>query len=265
VRPKALVVILLAIFILLPHRASGGTKADFIILKERTWDGYLLTIYRGNSVDYRSDVHIEFADSLADQLTGAKIQVEVIRESQRRFKVPAPVYTEENDSGAVAFDSWDFDPRGDTPLRKTRIDLHRWALEPGDELHIKVYDRIDYSYFFERYIPVKTHGFSADFSFPILSVQRAGDHPGGLGAGISCAIRHVRPEKSLLNKVGFGLNASFLDFTPDQTIEIGLGLVITFPDDLFQIGVGKNLAVNRDSGYYFLGINLQAVKEKIDL
>jgi hypothetical protein len=96
-------------------------------------------------------------------------------------------------------------------------------------------------------------------------VQRAGDHPGGLGAGISYTIRHIRWERNLLNKLGFGVNFSFLDFDSNQKIEIGLGLVLTFPDELFQIGVGKNLTVKKDSGYYFLGINLPAIKEKIGL
>jgi len=84
-----------------------------------------------------------------------------------------------------------------------------------------------------------------------------------LGAGISYTLRYIRWERSLLNRLGFGVNCSFLDFDLDQKIEIGLGFVLTFPDELFQIGVGKNLTVKDDSGYYFLGINLPGIKEKI--
>jgi len=265
VKPKALITILLFIFVLLPHKANGGSKTGFITLKERTWDGYIHTIYRGNSVDYRSTILIGFVDSLMDAQAGVKIDIEVIRKRGKRFNIPAPVYYHMSDSGDITYDRRDYDPKSGAPFKEIYIKLRKWALEPGDEIHIKIYDHINYSYLFERYIPLKIHGFSGNFSFPILSVQRAGNHPGGLGAGISYTIRYIRWERSLSNKLGLGANFSFLDFDPGQKIEIGLGFVFSFPDDLIQIGVGKNLTVKKDSGYYFLGINLQGIKEKIGL
>lgn|GEM_PF-1297679 len=262
---KALVTILLFIFILLPHKANGGRKTDFITLKERTHDGYLLTIYRENSVDYRSSIVIGFSDSLMDSETRVKVDIEVIRKSGKRFEIPLPTYSHLPDSGTIAYNSPNYDPNKNITPKDTYIDLQKWAVEPGGELRLRIYDDINYSYVLERHIPIKKHGLSGNLSFPILSVQRAGDHPGGLGAGISYTIRYIQPERNLLNKLGFGLNLSFLDFDPDQKIEVGLGFVLSFPDDLFHIGVGKNLTVKKDPGYYFLGINLPGIKEKIGL
>lgn len=94
-------------------------------------------------------------------------------------------------------------------------------------------------------------------------MQRAGDHAGSLGAGISYTGKYVHRDQRLIDKLGFGVNLSFLDFEPNQKIEIGFGFVLTFPDEIFQVGVGKNLTVNKDSGYYFLGINLYGIKQKV--
>ncbi|MCK4403521.1 MAG: hypothetical protein KAW02_00395 [candidate division Zixibacteria bacterium] len=232
---------------------------------ERTYDGQLFTIYRGYSVDYRSSILIRFVDSLLDNQIRIMMEIEVIRKSRGRFKIPLPTYSHMTDSGAIAYSYRDYDPNSDIPLKETYIHLQKWAVEPGDELRLRIYDDINYSYVLERHIPIKKHGLGGNISFPILSVQRAGDHPGGLGAGISYTIRYIQPERNLLNKLGFGLNLSFLDFDPDQKIEVGLGFVLSFPDDLFHIGTGKNLTVKRDSGYYFLGINLPGIKEKIGL
>lgn len=265
VKTKALVTILLFIFVLLPHKANGGRKTDFITLKERTCDGYLLTIYRGNSVDYRSFILIGFVDSLMDDQTRIKIEIEVKRKNGGGFEIPLSTYAHMTDSGTTAYNPQNFDPNKNIPSKKVYIHLQKWAVGPGDEIHLKIYDDINYSYVFERHIQIKKHKLGGNISFPILSVQRAGDHPGSLGAGISYTLRYIQPEKSLLNKLGFGLNFSFLDFDPDQKIEIGLGFVLAFPDDLFQVGIGKNLTVNKDSGYYFLGVNLPGIKEKIGL
>ena len=262
---KALVTILLFIFILLPHKANGGRKTDFITLKERTHDGYLLTIYRKNSVDYRSSILIGFVDSLINDQIRIKIEIEVIRKSGGGFEIPLPTYSHMTDSGTIAYDYRDYETNKNIPPKNTYIHLQKWAVEPGDELRLRIYDDINYSYVLERRSPIKNHGLGGNLSFPILSVQRSGDHSGSLGAGISYTFRYIQPEKSLLNKLGFGLNLSFLDFDSDQKIEVGLGFVLSFPDDLFHIGVGKNLTVDKDSGYYFLGINLPGIKEKIGL
>jgi len=265
-KPKFLISIPLLLSIFLCPKTNAETKTgNFIKLMERTYDDQFFTIYRGNSVDYRSSIIIEFVDSLLVGQTRVKMKVEVIRKNGGKFEIPLPTYSYLTDSGTITYDAKDHDPKSDIPLKATYINLQKWAIEPGDELHLKIYDDINYAYVFERYIQVKKHGLGGNISFPILSVQRAGDHPGGLGAGISYTIRYIKWEKNLLNKLGFGANFSFLDFEPDQKIEIGLGFVLTFPDDLFQIGVGKNLTVKDDSGYYFFGINLPGIKEKIGL
>jgi len=265
-KPKSLVAIVFFLCIIFCHKTNGETRGvNFIKLMERTYDEQWFTIYRGNSVDYRSSIIIGFVDSLINDQIRIKMEIEVIRKNGGRFEIPLPTYSHMTDSGTIAYDYREYDPERDTPLKETHIHLQKWAVEPGDELHLKIYDDVSYSYVFERYLQIKKHGFSGNISFPILSVQRAGDHPGGLGAGISYTIRHIRWERNLLNKLGFGVNFSFLDFDSNQKIEIGLGLVLTFPDELFQIGVGKNLTVKKDSGYYFLGINLPAIKEKIGL
>jgi hypothetical protein len=168
------------------------------------------------------------------------------------------------DSGLVACQPRDEDSGVKVLPKDTHIALMKWAVEPGDELRLKIYDA-SYTYLLEREIPIERHGLQGNFSFPFLSVQRAGEHPGSLGAGISYTLRNVRAERNLLNDLGFGINLSLLDFEADQKVEIGLGFVISFPDDLFHIGAGKNLTVNRDTGYYFLGVNLPAVIEKVGL
>ena len=265
-KPKFLVAIVFFLSIILCHKTNGEpTRMNFIKLMERTYDEQLFKIYRGNSVDYRSFILIGFTDSLMNDQIRIKMEIKLTRKNGGRFEIPVPSYSYVTDSGSIAYNYRDYDPNSNVPLKETCIDLQKWAIEPGDELHFRIYDDINYSYIFERYIQIKRHGLGGNISFPILSVQRRGDHPGGLGAGISYTIRYTQPEKRLSNKLGFGLNFSFLDFDPSQKIEMGLGFAITFPDDLFQIGVGKNLTVKKDSGYYFLGINLPGIKEKIGL
>jgi hypothetical protein len=265
-KTKFLVAIFLFLSIILCHETNAKTaRVDFIKLMERTYDEQLFTIYRGNSVDYRSSILIRFVDSLLDKQTKVMMEIEVIRKSGGRFEIPLPKYSHITDSGTIVYDYQDYDPEGGIPLKETHIHLRKWAVQPGDEIHLKIYDDINYSYVFERYIQIKKHKLGGNISFPILSVQRAGDHPGGLGAGISYTLRYIKWERNLLNKVGFGVNFSFLDFDPDQKIEIGLGFVLAFPDDLFQVGIGKNLTIDKDSGYYFFGINLPGIKEKIGL
>ena len=265
-KPKFLVAIAIFLSIILCHKTNGEpARVKFIKLMERTYDEHSFTIYRGNSVDYRSFILIGFVDSLMNDRTRIKMEIKVIRKNGGRFEIPVPTYSYMTDSGTVAYHSPNYDPNNNSTPKDTYINLQKWAVESGDQIHLRIYDDINYSYVFERHIQIKKHGLGGDLSFPILSVQRSGNHPGGLGAGISYIGRYIQPERSLLNKLGFGLNFSFLDFDPDQKIEIGLGIAITFPDDLFQIGVGKNLTVDKDSGYYFLAINLPGIKEKIGL
>ena len=262
-KPKALITVFLLALILFPHYASGKGGAGFVRLRERSCDGYLLTVYRGNSLDYRSSLLIEFIDSLINPYA-MKIEAELVRKGGAVFEIPVRMYSSMTDSGPAAYPQRDSTRGGEVFLKDIRIDLHKWAVAPGDELRLKIYD-LSYTYLFEREIPIERHGLQGDFSFPFLSVQRSGDHPGSLGAGISYTLRQVRAERNLLNKLGLGINLSFLDFEPGQKVEIGLGFVVSFPDDVFHIGAGKNLTVNRDTGYYFLGINLPAVMEKIGL
>jgi hypothetical protein len=262
-KPKALITLFLLILILLPHYANGERSARFVRLRERSRDGYLLTIYRGNSVDYRSSILIEFTDSVIKH-HGLKIEAELVRKGGETFEIPVPMYSYMTDSGFVAYQRQEQDTRAGLSPKDTYIALTKWAVEPGDELCLKIHDQ-SYAYPLERRIPIDKHGLQGHFSFPFLSVQRSGKHPGTLGGGISYTLRHVRAERNLLNKLGLGINLSLLDFEVDQKVEIGLGFVVSFPDDLFHVGAGKNLTVNRDTGYYFLGINLPAVIEKVGL
>jgi hypothetical protein len=229
--------------------AFGARKAEPFTLIERTYDDRLLAVYKTTSVDYRSTILIRLADTVTADQPRIGARVEVIRANGGRYEIPTREMPQ----------SWD---SAGGPIH---IRLRRWAVEPGDKLHITIHSRPGRSEAFERYVAVERHGLGGDISFPVLSVQRDGDHPGTLGAGISYTLKYVQAERTLLNHLGLGFNLSFLDFDPDQRIEIGLGLAITFPDDLFQIGLGKNLALKRDSGYYFLGINLPGIKEKIGL
>lgn len=263
-KSKFFVFSLLFLFVLFSYNAEGETRTrHFIRLFEHTYDDQLFTIYRGNSVDYRSSIVVKFVDSLITGPTRIKMEIGVIRKNGEGFEIPAPGYSQMTDSGTIVYNSPDYNPTQNLPLKETHIRLQKWAVEPGDKIHLRFYDDINYSYLFEKYIQIKKHGLQGEISFPILSVQRADDHPGSLGAGISYTAKYVHPDQRLLDKLGVGVNLSLLDFEPDQKIEIGLGFVLTFPDDIFQLGVGKNLTVNHDSGYYFLGINLFGIKEKI--
>jgi hypothetical protein len=229
--------------------ALGADKAGPFILKERTCDDRLFTVYQNTSIDYRSTILILPADSLSGNQTQIRAKAKVIRSNGKSYEIAISGFPQVDDSTAC----------------EMYVKLKDWAAEPGDKLHITIHHNLDKPYLFERRMAIKKHGWGGDFSFPILSVQRSGDHPGGLGAGVSYTLKYVQAEKSPLNNAGCGLNFSFLDFDTDQKIEVGLGLVITFPDDLFQLGAGKNLTVDKDSGYYFLGINLPGLKEKLGL
>ena len=262
-KPKFLMTVFLVLFILYPHFAVGEASDGFVRLRERSHDGYLLTVYSGNSLDYRSSLLIEFTDSLIRQYN-VKIEAELVRRSGATFGIPVPMHSYVTDSGLVAYQNREQDSGGKLPPKDTHIALTKWAAEPGNELRLKIYDR-SYTYLLEREIPIEKHGLQGNFSFPFLSVQRSGGHPGTLGAGISYTLRNVRAERNLLNNLGMGVNLSLLDFEADQKVEIGLGVVVSFPDDLFHIGAGRNLTVNHDTGYYFLGINLPAVIEKVGL
>jgi hypothetical protein len=262
-KTKALITVFLLALILFPHRAFGEGGDGFVRLRERSCDGYLLTVYHGNSLDYRSSLLIEFTDSSVEHYR-LKIEAEVVRKSGAAIEIPVPMYSYMTDSCIVAYQRQEQDPGAKLPPEDTYIALTKWAVEPGDELRLKIYDQ-SYAYLLEREIPIEKHGLQGDFSFPFLSVQRSGEHPGSLGAGISYTLRQVRAERNLLNRLGVGINLSLLDFEADQKVEIGLGFVVSFPDDLFHVGAGKNLTVNRDTGYYFLGINLPAVIERIGL
>jgi hypothetical protein len=254
----------LFLFALLCYNAKAETRTKrFTRLIEHTYDDQLATIFRGNSVDYRSFILVKFVDSAMVVPASMKMEIEVIRKNGRGFEIPAPGYSYMTDSGAIGYSSQTYDPNQNIALKETYVQLRKWAVEPGDKIHLRIYDGVNHSYLFERYIPVKKHGLQGEISFPVFSVQRTDGHAGSLGAGISYTGKYVHRDQRLLDKLGFGVNFSFLDFEPDQKIEIGLGFVLTFPDEIFQIGAGKNLTVNHDSGYYFLGINLFGIKEKI--
>ncbi|MFN0316633.1 MAG: hypothetical protein ACKVQA_16540 [Burkholderiales bacterium] len=51
---------------------------------------------------------------------------------------------------------------------------------------------------------------------------------------------------------GIGINIAALDFNRDESLEVGVGLVISAFRDYLQLGYGYNL--NQDSGYWFLGL-----------
>jgi len=264
-KPKTLsVLMILFLFVSLSHPVKGEVRTRYFArLIEHTYDDQQYTIYRGNSVDYRSSIQIRFIDSLITDRARMKMEARVIRKNGEGFKIPLSGYPLPNDSETISIPpSSDDSNRIELP-QKNYIPLKRWAVEPGDKIHVLIYEDGSRSRLFERYVPVKKQGLQGDISFPILSVQRGGEHPGTLGAGLSYTGRYVHRDNRLLDKIGWGGNISFLDFEPDQKIEIGLGFVLTFPDDIFQIGVGKNLTIDHDSGYYFLGINLWGIKEKL--
>jgi hypothetical protein len=229
--------------------AAAATRPRLFVLKEHTYDDRLYAIHKSTSVDYRSTISIQFAKSPAAVQAGIKTEVEIVRRSGGTFELPSRYLLQSSDS----------------TVQEVRINLNKWAVEPGDQVHILIHHDLEFPYVFERYVSVTRHGWGGDLSFPILSVQRDGNHSGSLGAGVSYTLKYVQAERTLLNHLGLGLNLSFLDFDPEQKIEIGLGIAITFPDDLFQVGLGKNLTVKKDSGYYFLGINLPGIKEKLGL
>jgi hypothetical protein len=206
---------------------------------------------------------IEFSDSLINPYV-MKIEAQLVRKGGAAFEIPVRMHSSATDSGRAAYSQQDSTRGGGVFFKDIRIDLHKWAVAPGDALFLKIYD-VSYTYLLEREIPIERHGLQGNFSFPFLSVQRSGEHPGSLGAGISYTLRNVRAERNMLNNLGMGVNLSLLDFEADQKVEIGLGVVVSFPDDLFHIGAGRNLTVNHDTGYYFLGINLPALIEKIGL
>lgn len=233
----------------LSDASAGVGGAPIFTLTEETQDGFFFEIRQTTSVDERSSILIQPARSAYPYQTQIRTRVEVLRRNGRTFEIPLP----EASSAA------------DSLTTRVSIHLEEWAVEQGDKLHILIRHDLFYPYVFERYVSVRRHGIGASLSFPILSVQRGSDHPGGLGAGVSYTFKRVQAERSLLNHLGLGANLSLLDFDTKQKIEIGVGLVLTFPDDLFQIGLGKNLTVDKDSGYYFFGVNLPAIKEKIGL
>lgn len=241
----------IGLFLIVPLSAAspGIGGAPLFSLTEETYDGYSFVIRQTTSVDERSSIVIQPARSAYPDQHEIRTKIEVLRRNGRTFQIPLPEVSSTADSFTT----------------RVRIHLKEWAVEEGDKLHILIRHDLCYPYVFERYVAVRRHGLQGNFSFPFLSVQRSGEHPGSLGAGISYTLRQVRAERNLLNKLGLGINLSLLDFETGQKVEIGLGFVVSFPDDLFHIGAGKNLTVNRDTGYYFLGINLPAVKEKLGL
>jgi len=263
-KSRSILIILFFLIILLPHHAKGETKARYFVrLVEHTYDDQLYTVHRGYSVDYRSTVLIKFPDSLSAYPANIRLKATVVRKNGDEFEIPLPGYSQLTDSGTVSINSETYDSSGNISLKESYVQLKRWAVEPGDQIHLQIYENEGYSHIFERHLRIRKLGLQGDVSFPILSVQRGGDHPGTLGAGLSYTGKYIHRDRRWLDKIGWGANLSLLDFDPDQKIEIGLGFVTTFPDDILQLGVGKNLTINHDSGYYFLGINLLGIKEKL--
>ena len=263
-KSKSILILLIIINILLPNHAKSETRPRYLVrLVEHTYDDQLYTVHRGYSVDYRSTVLIKFPDSLSAYPPNIRLKATVVRKNKDEFEIPLPGYSLLTDSGTVAINSETYDSSGNITLKESYVQLKRWAVEPGDLIHLQIYEDEGYSHIFERHVRVKKHGLQGDVSFPILSVQRGGGHPGTLGAGLSYTGRYIHRDSRFLDKFGWGGNISLLDFDPDQKIEIGLGFVITFPDDILQLGVGKNLTINHDSGYYFFGVNLLGIKEKL--
>jgi hypothetical protein len=261
-----IIIVLLILFIAVfsYHPAKGEVRTRYFArLIEHTYDDQTLTVFRGNSVDYRSSIQIRFSDSLVIDRARTKVEARVIRKNGEGFKISVSEYAFNSDSENTSVTPPSDDSNKVEIRKRDYIPLKRWAVEPGDKIHVLIYEEGNRSRLFERYIPVKKEGLQGNISFPILSVQRGGNHPGTLGAGLSYTGRYVHRDNRLLDKIGWGGNLSFLDFEPNQKIEIGIGFVVTFPDDIFQIGVGKNLTIDHDSGYYFLGINLWGVKEKL--
>lgn len=86
-KPKYLVFIPLFLFTLLCYNAKGETKTKrFTRLIEHTYDDQLATIYRGNSVDYRSLILVKFVDSAMVVPASMKMKIEVIRKNGRGLK-----------------------------------------------------------------------------------------------------------------------------------------------------------------------------------
>jgi hypothetical protein len=265
VKPKIVYVLfILSLFFSLSHPAEGQVRSRYFVrLIEHAYDDQEFIVYRGNSVDYRSLIQIRFNDSLVTDRSRMKLEARVIRKNGEDFRIPVTSYPLSGDSETIsAPPSLEDSSRMET-TKGDYISLRRWAIEPGDKLQLSIYEEGNRSRHFERHIRIKRQGLQGNITFPFLSVQRGGNHPGTLGAGLSYTGRYVHRDNRLLDKIGWGGNLSFLDFEASQKIEIGIGFVVTFPDDIFQIGVGKNLTIDHDSGYYFFGINLWGVKEKL--
>ncbi|HKC69863.1 MAG TPA: hypothetical protein VKG26_16625, partial [Bacteroidia bacterium] len=54
--------------------------------------------------------------------------------------------------------------------------------------------------------------------------------------------------------MGVGLNMATLNFNNNNTIEIGIGFVVSAFKDYLQVGYGRNVSV--DQSYWFFGIRL---------
>ena len=61
----------------------------------------------------------------------------------------------------------------------------------------------------------------------------------------------------------FGINASFVDFDPDQDLEIGLGLVFSLFGSTIQVSYGWNLHVDDHRKYWAIGIGFVELADRI--
>ena len=61
--------------------------------------------------------------------------------------------------------------------------------------------------------------------------------------------------------VGGGIHLASLDHGP-ETVEFGIGANVALWDGLFSFGYGRNLSIQRDPDYHFVGINLFGLLNK---
>ena len=55
---------------------------------------------------------------------------------------------------------------------------------------------------------------------------------------------------------GLGIHAASVNLDPDQSAEFGLGGQLYLWDGFFFAGLGWDLSVSEDRGYFYLGTNL---------
>lgn len=173
-------------------------------------------------------------------------------------------------------------PHPPDDLPRVDLDMTRQPVTPGDDLHLEVAFYKKQAYVDAQApgkpaaVPLETIAFSSRaiksgwiWSGDVIFTQRfsGSDDKFDSSAAVSYE-RHWRDREhpdGWLNRFdpGLGFHAAVLNFDPDESAEVGVGLNASLFRGLIRAGVGYDISVGDDQEYFFFGFGLISALDRV--